>query len=280
MSVRTKTLNIIAVFLVIMSTLFIFSAVVSAGENSGENISQQHDSLALRPYMKNFINIPVCIFGEEIFTRDRSKLSRNIIFAGTLGGTLLLDRKIRDFTRDNIYSGDNLITNFLYNIGTVDYAAKIYGLTLVGAGISGDVYLRDTMLISLQSLLITQVFTETARNVARRARPRRSPDDHLLRVDGGDSFFSGHASGTWSVATVIGERYPRYKKGIYGLAAAVAAARIYEDAHWASDVLAGSAAGYGIGKLTFELNSSRENNLYIKPGLQRESLVFSASWKF
>lgn len=64
------------------------------------------------------------------------------------------------------------------------------------------------------------------------------------------------------------------------LAAAVAAARIYEDGHWASDVLAGAAAGYGIGRLTLRLNENNRENLYVTPFVRSEGLGLSAQYNF
>jgi len=65
--------------------------------------------------------------------------------------------------------------------------------------------------------------------------------------------------------TVIAGRYPKLKYGAYSLATAVAVARVYEDAHWTSDILMGAIVGYGVGQLTLKLNESVEHNLTFAP---------------
>jgi hypothetical protein len=73
--------------------------------------------------------------------------------------------------------------------------------------------------------------------------------------DGGSSFPSGHAISAWSVATVIAEEYgprhPAVRYGAYALATAVGISRYTGRKHFLSDVLAGSAMGYGIGRYVY-----------------------------
>ncbi|MGB9104092.1 MAG: capsule assembly Wzi family protein, partial [Terriglobales bacterium] len=69
----------------------------------------------------------------------------------------------------------------------------------------------------------------------------------------GDSFPSEHAAAAWSVATVFAHEYPGplTKLFAYGGAAAISAARVTADKHFASDALVGSAIGYFIGRQVY-----------------------------
>jgi membrane-associated phospholipid phosphatase len=59
----------------------------------------------------------------------------------------------------------------------------------------------------------------------------------------------------WSLATVVAEEYrdrPVVRFGAYGLATAVSLSRYTGHNHFLSDVLIGSAAGYGIGRYVYK----------------------------
>ena len=145
-------------------------------------------------------------------------------------------------------------------MGSKDYAIPGFLGVYAISAISGNRYFFDTMNLSFQSLLITQMFTEITKGTVNRIRPRSSPDDPFNREDDAKSFFSGHASGTWAVASVFAKRYPSFQIPVYTLATSVSLSRVYEDAHWMSDVLVGSLVGYGIASLTIRLNDAYPNN--------------------
>ncbi len=230
-------------------------------------------------YFHNFLRIPVQA-GRELIRTDQQGLRRNLLVGGGIVAAFALDKTIRDFAQDSVYAGDNAISVFLHDVGTVYYAAPAIGLAYGVSLVTRDRKLHDTTVLSVQSLLITQVFTHASKTIVGRDRPRQSPGNPFRR-GGGDAFFSGHASGTWSVATVVAQRYPRTKWLSYGLATAVAAARIYEDAHWTSDVLVGSIVGYGIGRLTVRLNRNPEaNQLAIVPWLDQKTQAMFVQFSF
>ncbi len=238
--------------------------------------------LSLREYGLNFLRIPRNAAG-EIFTRERETLKRNAAFAGIWLGTLALDQRIRDFTQENIYRGDNWLSRFLYWVGSPDVVLPGFAVSMGTSLLLDDEYMQNSVMLSMQALLLTSGITETSRDIVGRVRPRSSPDDHLniKGIGGGNSFFSGHASGSWAVATVIGGRYPRLKKGIYALAGAVALSRIYEDAHWATDVLLGSAVGHGMGRLTLKMNPEKKDmDVALLPRVSGEEVSISVSYFF
>ena len=69
----------------------------------------------------------------------------------------------------------------------------------------------------------------------------------------GSSFPSGHSAAAFSVATVVANRYRR-KRWVpilaYGMAVAISASRVSENAHFTSDVFLGAALGYTTAKYT------------------------------
>jgi membrane-associated phospholipid phosphatase len=68
--------------------------------------------------------------------------------------------------------------------------------------------------------------------------------------EGGKSFPSGHAAGSFAFASVIAHRYPHkpwLKWSVYGLATGVSLTRVAGKKHFPSDVLVGATLGYVTG---------------------------------
>jgi len=124
---------------------------------------------------------------------------------------------------------------------------------LAGRATHND-HARETGLLGAEALIDSSILVSVLKSVSQRQRP---PTDHTSGefFDGGSSFPSGHAISAWSLATVIDQEYgnhrPLVKVGVYGLATAVSLSRFTGRSHFLSDVLIGSAMGYGIGRYVY-----------------------------
>ena len=253
---RKFLISTILFLLVFISTSAFFPGDTILAEGSGD--------LDRAQYISNYADITLEA-GKLLIPDDSVEFRRNLILASLFSTSFLFDQGVRDFIQDNLYSGENILSRILYSMGDPDYVLPGYLLAGSYSYLSNDRYFQDSLLLSLQSLIITQFYTELFKTTVARTRPRNSVDNPFERGEGGKSFFSGHASGSWAVMTVFADRYPDYSLPFYGLAAGVAGSRIYEDAHWFSDVLIGSVVGYGIGRLTISINSDIGEGIEIKP---------------
>ena len=269
--------NLVCSILVLtLSLVFLSSDPLAAGEETAPKELQGVDR---SEYLENFVRVPGQAV-REVVNPDQEHLRRNLIVGGAILGSFLLDRAVRGFVRSTLYSGDTLLTEILYEFGNPDLVVP----ALFGAGglsyLTGSSYHLDSVLLTFQSLAVTQSFTELSKQMVLRERPRNSPDDPFNRGEGGHSFFSGHASGAWAALTIIAGRYPDLSRPAYGLAAAISAARIYEDAHWLTDVVAGSIAGYGVARLTLGLNEAGREDFSVQPLLGRETVGVATGFRF
>lgn len=241
--------------------------------------AEGQEDLDRKKYLRNYPEITLEA-GMSLIPDDSTELRKNLILASLLSTSFLLDQGVRDFVQDNLYFGDNILSRTLYNLGNPDYILPGYLLAGGYSYLSADRYLQDSLLLSLQSLIITQVYTGFFKSTVARTRPRYSSDNPFERGEGGRSFFSGHAAGSWAVMTVLAARYPDYSLPFYGLAASVAGSRIYEDAHWFSDVLLGSFVGYGVGKLTIKMNNGLDDEVLLVPVLEKNLAGIGLQFNF
>jgi membrane-associated phospholipid phosphatase len=109
-----------------------------------------------------------------------------------------------------------------------------------------------------EAVIIADGITGVLKTVAGRGRPNLNPDApfdfHLLGGLQGDphrSFPSGHTTSAFAAASAaseeVGQLWPHQKGWVrvvlYGSAGLVGASRVYNNAHWASDVVIGAAIG-------------------------------------
>ena len=123
------------------------------------------------------------------------------------------------------------------------YAAALYGISY---GIGGS-RLRTTSGEALQALAVSGVYSEVFKYVAWSNRPSENPDAHHLFDYSQRSMGmpSGHSFSAFAMAEVYGDEYGRW--WTYPLACLIAYSRIYNRAHYTTDVLVGTALGIADG---------------------------------
>jgi membrane-associated phospholipid phosphatase len=112
---------------------------------------------------------------------------------------------------------------------------------------------RETGLIAGEALIDTGIVTQVLKLAARRARPSAG-NERAEFFTGGSSFPSGHSTAVWSVATVIAYEYhknPFIKYGAFAAATAVSMSRFSGRNHFLSDIVIGSATGFGVGRFVY-----------------------------
>jgi hypothetical protein len=170
----------------------------------------------------------------------------------------------------------------------VSYAGSIYSL----AAVSGAFYFigrekhddraRETGVLSAEALIDSLIVEGALKGITQRARPADGVERSEF-FDGGSSFPSGHATQAWAVAAVVANEYhdrAAVQIAAYGIASAVSIARVAAHKHYMSDVLAGSALGWGIGRYVYK-EHHRETPL-ITMQFDRRAHQYSAglTWNF
>jgi membrane-associated phospholipid phosphatase len=137
---------------------------------------------------------------------------------------------------------------------------------------------RETGLLAGQALIDSAIVATSIKAITQRTRPTggRSRGDFF---DGGSSFPSGHSIKAWTLATIIAHEYhdkPVVQIAAYGIASAVSVSRFTGRNHYLSDVLIGSAMGYGIGRYVYRTHHRKATD---SGGVEEEeSLIRSKRW--
>jgi len=172
--------------------------------------------------------------------------------------TMALIATDRRTSGELVENGDNLnrlrISRNISKLGSLYSTAGAAGVIYLAGRATHNDHLRETGLLGAEALIDSSIVVTALKTASQRQRP---PEDHSSGefFDGGSSFPSGHAISAWSLATVIAQEYghhrPLVQIGAYSLATAVSLSRYTGRNHFLSDVLVGSALGYGIGRYVY-----------------------------
>ena len=194
--------------------------------------------------------------------------------AAGIGGLIVADDDIRDFFQRNRGATKNDVADGLETAGS-SYALLAGHLGLIAGGFwfreneAGDKLFR-VALVSLEA----QVFTEATAGFIKVASGRRRPKKErgafsyapFQDVSFDRSLPSSHAARAFSVAAVFADHYPQPVPFIaYSAASLIGLSRILLDEHFASDVFAGAALGFAIGKTLSWRYRDRKENWMILP---------------
>lgn len=167
-----------------------------------------------------------------------------------LAGVSLVDDEIADHVRQR---EDGALEDVLFAIEPFgrQYSWLLIGGLYVGGFAAGSDGLRRTAVEVTAASILAGGITVGLKLAFGRARPRQELGTYAFDpLSGDESLPSGHATQAFAVASVIAAESPHLAIDLvaYGLAGTVAVARIYDEGHFLSDVLAGAAIGTVVGR--------------------------------
>jgi len=131
-------------------------------------------------------------------------------------------------------------------------------VTYVGGRVLHKPRVADLGLHTFESVVMAEMLTDLAKVAAGRARPEKDPEapfDYRFGRGFSNHAFasmpSGHTTAAFAAASAataeVGEHWPRHKTVVgitlYTAAGLVGLSRMYNNQHWASDVVVGAAVG-------------------------------------
>ena len=170
----------------------------------------------------------------------------------------------------------------------ISYAGSLYGLSAVAGTFyligrhNHDYRARETGLLAAEAMIDSVIVEGVLKGVTQRSRPAGGRERSEF-FDGGSSFPSGHSTQAWAVASVIAHEYkdkPAVQLAAYGVASAVSVARFTGHKHYLSDVLAGSALGWGIGRYVYSAHHREAPMITLQFNRRAHQYGAGLTWSF
>jgi len=201
--------------------------------------------------------------------------------AAGIGVTAAFDSKIQKAVQRNRNGTTDRIFKDIEPFGT-EYAAGVIGAFYLGGELFHDERAKSVALDAASASLIASVLIGLpVKYTVGRGRPsEHHATSYFAPFSGTDSFPSGHSTEAFAVATVIAEHYdsPWIKVASYSLASAVGFARLNNNAHWASDGLAGAAIGTFVGHTVVHLHGNQA--VVVSPMMSDDMRGLQLTWSY
>jgi membrane-associated phospholipid phosphatase len=221
------------------------------------------------------------LLGEDIVhvfkqpTRWGSKQWKQVgIGAGIVVGTaVLLDRHVSNYAEDNQTNTTNQVADTFAPFGA-GYAFAVVAGFYAGGALAHDPRAKSVALDGIASSVITSaMIVPTLKVIAGRERPNAGQGADAF-FQGGSSFPSGHTAEAFTLAATIASHYDSLwiKGTAYGVASLVGYARIEQDAHFLSDVVASALIGIGVAKSVVAFNKRKRGALTLRPAVGPDHL--------
>lgn len=169
------------------------------------------------------------------------------LVGGAIGLTMTVDDETRDHVLDHRTGDWETFADITRPFGEwVVFVPVGVGLTAAGWA-AGDDAVRDAGERVSLSIAVSAVFEGAAKYTFSRRRPTSAENSRDFEFFSTHSSFpSGHTTVAFALAKSLSDdidrRWATY--GLYTVASASAWARLIDDMHWASDLVAGAAVGY------------------------------------
>jgi membrane-associated phospholipid phosphatase len=230
--------------------------------SSGEAMPSGTSSFTLFPQLKRDAGR----LASAPFRWDGSDWTKLGIAAVAVGGALLLDEDVREIVHRNTNDTTRGLAKAAGPFGAEYSFAALGGFYLAGRFLKDDrarAVAEDGL---ASSLIAAGVITPILKATVGRRRPSQTGLT-FARGDGGVSFPSGHTTQAFAVASVVAAHYDSLwiKAGAYAVAGLVGLSRMEENAHYASDVLAGALIGIAVGNAVVRIHD--EERLRISAAL-------------
>jgi len=220
------------------------------------------------------------IWTSPFHMHNKANAGRWIGFTALITGAVLTDRRtshVLENSPGQVSWGDHVS-----NIGAAYTVLPVFAGFYAAGVFANNEKARETGILSGEAILDSLIVVEGLKLAAGRNRPNApsKPGDFF---QGGASFPSGHSGETWALASVIAHEYANRKWVpwvAYGLATTVAAARITAQKHYTSDVIAGSAIGFFVGRFVVNTHEAHAKHHHgtVTPLLNPSTSTYGVSF--
>lgn len=199
---------------------------------------------------------------------DRSQWAKAGAATALVGGVILFDESIRYDIGRNSNSTTQKIAGKVGPLGAEYSWGVLGGFYLAGKYLHNEKARAVAQEGLISSLIAAGAITPLLKSTIGRSRPSQT-EGTFVAGNGGASFPSGHTTQAFAIASVIASHYDSrvVKTVAYGLAGAVGWARMENNAHYGSDVVAGALIGTLVGRTVVRLHEDERFSFEASPSL-------------
>ncbi|MCD6577906.1 phosphatase PAP2 family protein [bacterium] len=184
-----------------------------------------------------------------------------VLFATTVGISFM-DRFIKEKTIDINSNFNDSFFEFVNNFGEGKYYLPAYFLVCGGNQFIKSKKLSEYLNTSLSTYIIAGAANSALKRLFGRYRPFKTEDQYTFKpLSGNDSFPSGHAMLIFSIFVPLG-KVLHLDYIFIPLSFLFSFARVYKNAHWASDVFFAGAMTTLIAKHNFKVMIKYKDKLF------------------
>lgn len=236
------------------------SGCASAASRFADDSSDQERLLSL-DYGKLLLADTQHVLSAPLRWDRRDWLTVSLASLG-VAATGLFDEPVRDVIADNKGKTADNIANFFEPFGVEYSFGVLSGFYLSGLAFDNPGNRAVALDGLAASLVATGIMTPVLKFAVGRSRPRTEDGAQTFEpFSGNASFPSSHTTQAFAVASVIAEHYDPLWIDLtsYGVASMAGFARIEEDEHWVSDVVASALIGTVVGKAVVRFNEQQRD---------------------
>lgn len=175
-------------------------------------------------------------------------------------------------------------------LGNAAPAALLIGTAyLIGRTTHND-RLRETASLSAEALLDAGIYITVLKGLTARTRPSGGGTGEFFQYSvpsdqSNGSFPSGHAFGSFAVATVIARQYADTKWvpwAIYGTAGLVSLSRVIQARHYPSDIIVGAVLGNSMGRMVVSRAHGEKPSIMgqLQPIYDPQQGAYGIAWNY
>lgn len=199
---------------------------------------------------------------------DREDWRDVSMYAAGVGAVMLLDKPVYEEVQRNRTESIDDFASTVQDLGSYPSFGIMGAFYVAGALLENERARTVAMDAFASSLVSAGMITTTLKVAAGRSRPNEEEGAYRFKPFGGHhSFPSGHTTQAFSLASVIAKHYDERWIDItsYGIATLIGLARIEQEAHFPSDVVAGAVIGTLVGKAIVRYNKGFRTGITLTP---------------
>lgn len=226
---------------------------------------------------KSILTAPACW--------DRNDWLEAGILTATIVGSSSLDHGTRIIAQRDRTRGLDSFSKQFEKLGAEYSFVVLAGFEATSLLDDDDVRVHAVVVDGLSSSLIASgIITPVLKYSIGRVRPNSTDQTYRFKpFSGNQSFPSGHATQAFAVASVIAADYPEWWVQVvsYGAAGVVGLARIEQNAHFMSDVVAGAIIGTVVGRaVVARHNKAVQHGMTVAPMIDGRQVGLVCSYEF